>query len=417
MTLVLVGLSHRTASVEVRERYAIGSDELARAIAELYEPLQHSEAALISTCNRCERLVVSQDPDAGAARLRELFGDETQGLLYELRGPDAVRHVFRVASSLDSMVVGEAQILGQLKDAYRAAFDAGSCGPILHRLFQRAFRTAKRVRSETGIGAGQVSVARVGVQLAAEVFESLQDKHVALVGAGEMAESALAGLRDAGARNLVVLNRSPEAARRLAERLGARSGGLDALSRELAEADVALTSLAVDRPFLELDSVRDAIASRHGRALLLIDLGIPRNVAPEVNRLDDVYLYDLDDLDAVAQRGQARRRAASEPAEAIVAAECERFERWRAGLVAVPLIKALRERGEALVEQELRRAESALDPADLEARRGLERLAGALVARMLHEPLTRLRAEAEEGNAPYYADAIAEIFGLVEEDE
>jgi glutamyl-tRNA reductase len=180
---------------------------------------------------------------------------------------------------------------------------------------------------------------------------------------------------------------------------------------------VALTSLAVERPLLGLDELREVTAVRQGRALLMIDLGIPRNVDAAVSQLDDVYLYDLDDLDAVAQRGRAQRRAALEPAEQIVEAECERFERWYTGLAVVPLIKALREHGEALVEQELRQALASLAPTDAETRRVLERFAESLLARLLHAPLTSLRTEAEEGNAPYHADAVAEIFRLLEDDE
>ena len=420
MNLVLVGLNHRTAPLDVRERHAVARLELVAANAELAGDPQFAESALISTCNRTERLAVATEPRAAADRLRACFGesaDPEAWHLYELQGVDAVQHVFRVASGLDSMVLGEAQILGQLKDAYRAAFEAGSCGAILHHLFQRSFRTAKRVRSETGLGAGQVSLARVGTQLAGEIFESLEDKRVLLVGAGEMAESALVGLRDAGARDLVILNRTVQTAEQLAARLEARVGGLDQLGHELAGADVAITSLTLDAPLLTAQAVREATAARNGQALLIVDLGIPRNVAPAVNALDDVYLYDLDDLDAVAQRGQARRRAAVEPAEAIVRREGDRFERWRAGLAAVPLIKALRESGEGIAEEEVRRALVGIRPDDAETRRALERLATSLLGRLIHGPLTRLRTEAEEGNAPYYADAIAEIFGLTEDDD
>jgi glutamyl-tRNA reductase len=215
----------------------------------------------------------------------------------------------------------------------------------------------------------------------------------------------------------LVLNRTRETAQRLAESLGARSGGLDELPTALRECDVALTSLAVERPLLGLDELREVTAVRQGRALLMIDLGIPRNVDAAVSQLDDVYLYDLDDLDAVAQRGRAQRHAALEPAEQIVEAECERFERWYTGLAVVPLIKALREHGEALVEQELRQALASLAPTDAETRRVLERFAESLLARLLHAPLTSLRTEAEEGNAPYHADAVAEIFRLLEDDE
>ncbi|MBW2280693.1 MAG: glutamyl-tRNA reductase [Deltaproteobacteria bacterium] len=420
MNVVLVGLNHRTAPLDVRERHTVARLQLVEANEELARDDLFEEAALISTCNRTERLAVAAEPHAAADRLRLCFGESADPdvwHLYELHGIEAVQHVFRVASGLDSMVLGEAQILGQLKDAYRAAFEAGACGAILHHLFQRAFRTAKRVRSETGLGAGQVSLARVGTQLAGEIFESLEDKRVLLVGAGEMAESALAGLRDAGARDLVILNRTVETAEELAGRLGALAGGLDRLGHELAEADVVITSLTLDRPLLSAADVREAISARHGRALLIVDLGIPRNIATDVNSIDDVYLYDLDDLDVVAQRGQARRRAAMVPAEAIVRREGDRFDRWRAGLAAVPLIKALRESGEGIAEQEVRRALAGVAPDDVETRRAMERLATSLLGRLIHAPLTRLRTEAEEGNAPYYADAIAEIFGLTEEDD
>ena len=422
MNLLLLGLSYRTAPVRVREQYAVPLAQLQGIDEKLARDAVCDEVALISTCNRTELVVAAREAPRAADRMYSLFSDEigngrtSSRHLYELRDREAVEHVLRVASSLDSMVLGEAQILGQLKDAYRAAAAARSCGPILHRLFARAFRTAKRVRYETGLGSSAVSVARLGVQLAAEVFESFEGKRVLLVGAGEMAESALHGLRDAGASDLVVANRTPETAQRLAERFSARPTGLAELGREIASADIAITSLLVDRPLLAARDLLPALRGRHGRPLLLIDLGVPRNLDPDTNEIDDVYLYDLDDLEEMAERGRSQRRGAVEPAERIVRTEVQRFCSWLSGLDAVPLIRELKARAEALAGEEVQLAARRL-PDSPETREVLERMARAITAKLLHGPLECLRSEAEEGVAPYYADAVREIFGLTEEDE
>ncbi len=421
MSVLLVGLSHRTAPVSVRERHAVAAASSQAANAKLLQKPGLREAAILSTCNRTELLAVADDDGAAqselVAFLRDEIGDGTllPSQTYALRDAEAVAHLFRVASSLDAMVVGEAQILGQLKAAWRDASEARTLGPILHRLLQRAFRAAKRVRAETGLGGASVSLARVGVALAREIFESFDGKAVLLVGAGEMAESALRGLRDAGASRITVVNRSLEGAQRLAERAGGRALGLDALDAELARADVALVSLSVERPLLVPATLAPVMVRRQGRPLLLIDLGLPRNVDPAVNRLRDVYLYDLDGLDAIAERGRAARAAEIPRAEAIVADECARFERWRAGLEAVPTIRALVARGEAVAKAEVERALERA-PAGVD-RAVLERLAAGVVAHLLHTPLERLRAEAEEGSGPYIADALRELLGLDTEED
>ncbi|MCE2391521.1 MAG: glutamyl-tRNA reductase [Proteobacteria bacterium] len=416
MTLVLLGLNHRTAPVEVRERYSIAPDQLEGLAEKFAAHPEVAEAALIATCNRTEVVVSARDLEQARLALADGFhrriGDGSAGgeQTFELVGEGVVRHLFRVASSLDSMVVGEAQILGQLKDAYRSAVRAHSCGPVLNRLFQRAFRAAKRVRTETGLGASPVSVARVGVQLAGQIFESFEGKRVLLLGAGEMAESALRGLRDSGARDFTVVNRTVAAARRLAERFGGRAAGLEDLEREIGSADVASCSIAVDRPVLGRELLARALAERHGLPILLVDLGVPRNVDPGVNELRNVYVYDLDDIEAQAERGRERRGAAVPQAERIVSAEVDAFERWRAALPLVPTIRELRERVQQQIEQDLARA-TRLDAS--ERRRSAE----AMTAKILHRPLDRLRREAEEGAGPYYAEAVRSLFGLEEEEE
>jgi glutamyl-tRNA reductase len=420
MSVVLIGLSHHTAPLDVREHYAVPTDRWVALDEKLARLPDVSEAALISTCNRTEVVATSESPDRALLELggflrRELGDPEHARFFYELRERAALEHLFVVCASLDSMVVGENQILGQVKRAYGAAVEAGACGPVLNRLFQGAFHAAKRVRTETGIGAGSVSVARVGVQLARELFESFADKRVLLVGAGEMAESALLGFREAGASEIVVLNRTEEAARRLAARVGAQAAPLDALVPELSRAHVALTSVAMERPLIDAALLRETLAGRHGNPLLLVDLALPRNVDPEVDALDDVYLYNLDDLDQVAERGREERRQATLPARELVRAECERFERWEAGLEVVPVIQRLLQLAQSVADEELRRTLAQLPERSPELEARLRRMSEAMFAKLLHGPLRALRREAEQKAAPYYADALRTIFGLDDE--
>jgi glutamyl-tRNA reductase len=413
VNLYLVGLSYRTAPVSVRERYAVAPVHLVERAAKLLSGAQLDEAALLSTCNRTELIAAARSDDLVLERmhrfLREELGDGSAApeQIYELRGGEVVRHVFRVAGGLDSMVLGEAQILGQVKDAYRAAVAARSCGPVLGRLFQHAFRAAKRMRSETGLGASSVSVARVGVALAREIFEDFAGKRVLLVGAGEMAESALRGLRESGSSEIAVVNRTLAAAVDLAARHGGSAHGLESLAAELARADIAITSVQVEQPLLGAADVERALAGRRGRPLLLVDLGIPRNVAAAAAALDNVYLYDLDDLEAAAERGRAQRASAAESAREIAREEADRYLRWLAVLPHVPTVRELRERLTRLTERELERT-SGEDNAHV---------ADALVAKLLHRPLERLRREAEQGTSSYYAAALRDLFALDEEED
>jgi glutamyl-tRNA reductase len=423
VNLLLVGMNHRTAPVSVRERYAVPSHHVTGLDEKLVRAQAIDEAAVISTCNRTEIVAVSRRPEEGLESLLRFLHDEIGDRsaaaehVYEIHGLSVVQHLFEVAASLDSMVLGEVQILGQIKDAYRMAVAARSVGPVLNRLFQHAFRTAKRVRSETGLGSASVSVARVGVQLAREIFETFDGKRVLLLGAGEMAESALLGLRDAGVRDVVVANRTLAAAQRLAQRLGGDARPLESLGQELEHADVLLASVQVSAPIVGPALLAPVLERRQGRPLLAIDLGIPRNVDPESNRFEDVYLYDLDDLEGVADRGRSQREQAVEPARRIVLSEQDRFERWRLALPMVPTIRQLRERVEALARSEVHRTAARRGDVSPEALAALDRMAEAVAAKILHRPLERLRAEAEEGAGSYYADAVRQLFGLQEDEE
>jgi glutamyl-tRNA reductase len=424
--LLLVGMNHRTAPLALRERLAV--DEPGPVLQKLVAGEEVDEAVLLSTCNRVEVVVLTREVEAARLRLRSLFrrelatGDagpveqELDHHLYEYQNSDAMRHVLRVASSLDSMVVGEPQILGQTKDAYRAAVECGAAGPILGRLFQHAFATAKRVRSETRIAERPVSVARVAVDLAAQIFESFAEKRALLVGAGEMIELALRALRGAGLEAIAVANRTAERAARLAVQFGATAHGLDELPALLGDADVVLTSIGGAEPWLTRSVAERALRARHGRPMFVIDIGVPRNADPAIDALDDVYRYDLDDLAAIANENAEERRREQAQAEGIVEAEQQRFDGWFVALRAVPTIRQLRARVEAIRTGELEKALPRLG-LDAAAREGVDALTRAIVNKILHAPLARLREEAEREEGMAHLETTRLLFALDAPDE
>ncbi|MCP5057216.1 MAG: glutamyl-tRNA reductase [bacterium] len=421
MNLLLLGMSHRTSSLDLRERYAVG--DLGPANEKLVADPDIEECVILSTCNRVEVLVLTRSPAAARLRLRSFvereLPDEVQrpspaeleSALYELSDAEATRHVFRVACSVDSMIVGEPQILGQVKEAYRAAVATGSCGPILSRLYQRAFSTAKRVRNETRIGERGVSVARVAVDLARQIFESLDDKAALLIGAGEMIELALERLRSSGLRSARIANRTPARAAALATRFEASAHGLEELPTLLEQSDVVLTSIGGDSPLLTSEVVAEALRDRRHRPLFVIDIGVPRNVAPDVNQLDSVYLYDLDDLSGMAEANADERRREVARAENIVLEEEQRFEGWLTALAAVPTIRSLRTRAEAIRAAELERGLASLEWSDahLDA---VESITRAIINKLLHAPLARLRQEVDREEGLAHLEAARVLFAL-----
>lgn len=421
MKILLVGMNHRTAPVEVRERFAV--DDPLPWLQKLVEGEEIEEAVLVSTCNRVEIVATAPSLESARHRLRAFFHRDLgrasplphnrseSAMLYEHVDSDAVRHLFRVAASIDSLVVGEPQILGQVKDAYRVAAEGGACGPLLNRLFTSAFASAKRVRTETQIASRPVSVARVAVDLAQQIFETLADKHALLVGAGEMIEAALEALRGAGLASVAVANRTPERAAELAGRFGATAHGLDELPALLAAADVVMTSIGVDRPMLDAPLFEEALRLRRRRPIFAIDLGVPHNVDPAVNQLDDVYLYDVDDLAGVAEANAEERRRETVRAEAIVQEEVERFDGWLSALQAVPTIRRLRARAESIRQSELDKALGRLGLGDAE-RKGVEALTRSIVNKLLHAPVSRLRERAEREDGLAYLEAAKVLFAL-----
>jgi len=408
--IYLLGMNHRSAPVEVRERFAVG--EVQEALKKLAASPEIEEAVVISTCNRVEVLVTTHGLESARHRLHRFFewdlgggasvpgGGRLLDHLYEQVDAEAVSHVFRTASAIDSMVVGEAQILGQIKDAYRAALEVGTCGPILSRLFQRSFATAKRVKNETRISHRPVSVARVAVDLARQIFEDLDDKTGMLIGAGEMIEMSLFALQREGLGAQRVVNRTRARAEALAERYHASAHGLDELEGLLETSDVVLSCIGGDSAILGVVQLETALRKRAHRPIFVIDMGVPRNIDPDVNELDNVYLYDMDDLQAVAAQNHEERRRESMAGERIVVEEQERFAGWLAVLQAVPTIRHLRARAESVRRREVEKSFSKLDVSE-EERDVISALTRNIVNKILHPPLARLRSlnDREEGIA------------------
>ena len=413
---VVVGLSHRTAPVEVRERLAVTPDRLRDELLELSSSERLDEALLISTCNRVELYGTSADPVAAARSAKEAFARRLSTLapddvLYQERGVDVVRHVFRVASSLDSLVVGEPQILGQVKEAFDAAKGVGTVGTLLGRCFTQAFATAKRVRRETGIAEGTVSVSSIACELAKKIFGNLEGRQTLLLGAGEMGESAARSLRQTGTQ-LHVINRSDERAQRLAEACGGRAVSYERLSVELAQADVVIASTASEKFILTPELMKGVVRTRRHRPLFIIDIAVPRDVDPRIGSMDNVFVYDVDDLQQVAEENLSVRAREASRAEQIVEEEVEAFLSWRRSLELAPTIVALRERFGQIASEELKRALPRLHGSSPSDRAVLEAMGRSLVNKLLHEPTTQLKAGASEPDGALLIDAVRRLFDL-----
>jgi glutamyl-tRNA reductase len=423
--ILVVGLSHRTAPVEVRERLSAGADALPVVLSRLAARPELEEVMFLSTCNRVEVMALVRDDavPAGLDAIREelarhggLAEDaELAPYLYDKRGDEAVTHVFRVAASLDSMVLGEPQILGQVKDAYDAAVAAGTLKGTLGRCISRAFAVAKRVRSETSIGAGSVSIASVAVDLARRIFGDLESHGVLLLGAGDMAEAAARSL-SRGARAVRICNRSFERAAMLAGAMHASAAHWDELEQELLHADVVVASTASRAPIVTRDMVKRAMKTRRGRTLFFVDIAVPRNVEPAVHGIDNVYVFNVDDLEKEVARGLEARRGEIEPAERIVEAEVKQFLAWTRGLEVQPTVVAMRTKARAVLLAELERTLSGRLKHLVEGdRAALTQMMESALNKLLHAPTTRLKTRAAEGDdAGELAAAMRYLFDLQE---
>ena len=411
MQLLAVGLNHTTAPVSLREQLALGPEQLGRAVGSAREWFGRfggrdyrggDEAAILSTCNRTELYAASSVPeplDASAqflAHYHALNFAELRPHLYMLPQGDAVRHAFRVASGLDSMVLGEPQILGQMKDAVRTAEQAGGLGTYLHQLFQRSFAVAKEVRSTTAIGANSVSMAAAAVRLSQRIFDSIADQHVLFIGAGEMIELCAAHFAAHNPKSITIANRTMERGESLAARLNGRAMRLADLPAQLASFDIVVSCTASTLPLIGLGLVERAIKARRHRPIFMADLAVPRDIEPEVGRLDDVFLYTVDDLAQVVQTGMESRQAAVAQAEAIIDNRVQSFMDWIGDRAVVPVIQELHESSEALRLAELERARRLLARGE-DAEAVLEALSKGLTAKFLHGPQQALhRAQGDE---------------------
>ena len=423
--LLALGISHKTAPVALRERLALGEAQAVEFARGLVRTPEVGEAVAISTCNRTEVYLVVGDPVRAEAevlgRLAQRAGirpTELAQQIYSPRNCDAARQLYRVTAGLESMILGEAEIQGQVKRAYEAALAAGLTGPLLNRLFAAALTTGKRVRSETGIASSRVSVPSVAVDLAQDVLGSLAERHVVILGAGEMSELTARALAHQGAGTIFVANRHADRALSLAQRFGGSVVGLDALPEQLLAADIVVSSTSSPHPIVGAEEVELVMAQRRERAgraaLLLIDIAVPRDVEPACGDVEGVTLYDIDDLQTVVQRNLGARAEIVPQAEQIVQEEIQRFARWLGQAETLPTVAALREHAGALVEQILQENAGRWESASERDLMRVEAVARALVSRLLHEPTIRLRSlSRERGHATL--QLVRELFGLDEE--
>jgi glutamyl-tRNA reductase len=420
--IVIVGANHHRAPVEVRERLTFGSETFDDALRHLATLGCVEEGVILSTCNRVEVVAATLDGDAAVEALSEFLAsrdtvarERLRDHLSVYRGREAARHLFRVAASLDSMVVGEPQILGQLKQFYLRSAHVGTAGTVLHRCFHKSFSVAKRVRTETGIASRAVSVSSAAVELASKIFDSLDGKTAMLIGAGTMGELAARHLLAHGIGTMIVTNRTFDRAVELAREFRGTPVPFNDLGRYLPLADVVIGSAGADHFVLTPPLLHDALRERRYRPMFLIDMSVPRTFDPAINAIENIYLYDIDDLGGVAELNRDERAREADKAEAIVDAEVDAFARWLSSLDAVPTIVALREKAEAIRIAELEKTLATLADLSEHDRANLDAMTTAIVNKLLHGPITRLKQHDPHSEA-FYLVAARHLFDLEEPD-
>jgi glutamyl-tRNA reductase len=419
--LLALGISHKTAPVALRERLAFTESEAVEFAREATATAEVREAVIISTCNRSEIYLVVGDPVRAEsdvlgllARRAGIRPTELAEAIYSPRNCDAARHLYRVTAGLESMIVGEAEVQGQVRRAHEAAMQAGCTGPLSNRMFAAALTTGKRVRSETEIGSSRVSVPSVAVDLALSVLGGLEQRHVVILGAGETSELTARALAEQGAGTIFVANRRADRALSLAQRFGGSVVGLDKLPDQLLQADIVLSSTSSPHPIVGREELELVMAERRGRPLLLIDIAVPRDIDPACAELEGVSLYDIDDLQAVVARNISSREEETPRALEIIEEEIHRFARWLGQLDALPTVSALREHGNTIVEQVLAENSGRWESASERDIARVEAIARAVMSRLLHEPTIRLRSlGSDRGHASL--EIVRELFGLQED--
>ncbi len=419
MEIIVLGLNHKTAPIEVRECLAFKAEDLERALARAQTLSSVKENMIISTCNRVEVYAVSGDTERAVPELKKFLSEfhhlplkDFEESLYVHTGTDAVQHIFRVTSSLDSMVVGEPQILGQIKDAYEMASERRTSGLILHRLLHRAFHVAKRVRTETRIGNRAVSVSSVAVELACKIFETLEGKVALLIGAGEMCELAAQHLISGGVGQVLVANRTYERAVSLAQKFQGAAVPFEDVHNGLRTADIVISATDARQPILKQDQIARIMKERKQKPMFFIDIADPRNIDPRVNDVQNVYLYNIDHLQNIVNENLQDREAEARKAEEIVNGEVANFSAWYRSLSFTPTIQALRTKFEEIRQKELEKTLSRIPNLTERERNSLNALTSAIINKILHDPLSHLKKAREDGKADSYLDAIQALFQL-----
>jgi glutamyl-tRNA reductase len=427
MHLLLVGLSHRTAPIELRERvdfHARGLENALRALAARAQ--QGGEMAVLSTCNRAELYVACEDVEAARAELVSFVGSfhgvdvaALEPHVYHVADIEAARHLFRVAAGLDSLVVGEPQILGQVKEAHSAARDAATAGPLLNRLFHSSFAVGKRVRSETGLGAGAVSVSYAAVALAKKIFGDLEGRAVVVIGAGEMGKLTAQHMKSQGVRHVTIVSRTMANAARTADAIGgATAAPWDDMDAALAASDIVITATGAASPVITKARIEAAMRQRRSRPLFVIDIAVPRDVEAAAGEIEQVFLYNIDDLQAAVRENMARRTSEVTRAEAIVDEELDRFGSWMRARGVIPTVVALRQSFEAIRRAELDRLDFKLSAlpqeARDEARARVDEITHLIVEKLLLTPTEQLKSLGDQETAALYSEAIARVFGLAD---
>lgn len=420
MTLIAFGINHKTAPVDIREKVAFAPEKMEQALHECVNNGEVSEAAIISTCNRTELYTSINESDTGKAEINGLLDwfcqyhnlnkEDVEPYIYLHSNNDAVQHILRVASGLDSLVLGEPQILGQIKDAYSTANQAGTIGRQLNRLFQHTFSVAKQVRTDTAIGANPVSVAFAAVSLSKRIFADLSKHTALLIGAGETTELVAQHLANQGVNKMIVANRTVERAQTLANKFDAEAIALSGVPERLVEADIIIASTASQLPILGKGAVERALKQRKHRPMFMVDIAVPRDIEPEVGELDDVYLYTVDDLHEVIEEGRQSREEAAVQAEEIIVNQVDHFMGWLRSLKGVDTIRAFREQAEQKRDEQLAQAQKQL-AAGKDPQQVMNDLARTLTNKLIHEPSAQLNQAAYSGRKEIL-DTARELFNL-----
>lgn len=419
MNIVVVGLSHKTAPVEIREKVSFPSEKMAGYLHKLIERKGVTEGVILSTCNRVEVIAITSHIQDGIDELKNFIaesngisGDYLGNHLYSHTSEDAIKHVFRVASSLDSMVVGEPQILGQMKDAYQYSLEHNVTGIILNKLFSKAFSVAKRVRTETNIASSAVSISYAAVELAKKIFGALEDKRVMLIGAGEMCELAARHFINSGIKEILVTNRTHSRAEKLAGEFGGRALLFENVYLDLDEVDIILSSTGSPVPIINAAQVSEALHKRRNRPMFFIDIAVPRDIDPAINKLDNAYLYDIDDLQGVVESNKKEREKEAAAAEKIIEVEIGRFYAWLRTLDVTPTIVSLREKLNEVRVTEAQKLFGRLNGLSEADRKAIESAMTAMINKILHMPVSNLKKMADTAEGDLYVDSARKLFDL-----